>query len=234
MMRTNFPIVVVALVLAVSAVAQSSDPDGLIRSPQAERLSQTFCGAPLAGYEAGQTDRFKAVTDSLLKVTSTLSHPMVYMVIQSNAVNAWAKIAPAKGYGIAGVVCVPIAMVRFLPDNDELEAVMAHETGHTLDRDCYFYVLGQAKSLSSERSCEQRADQWGMQLLLDARISPYAMAGSFGRLEVYSGDIKTNIFSRIEGLFSDHPITPDRMEDIRQELIRYNQTRTISLSPVVR
>src|ERR1700730_1387316 len=49
----------------------------------------------------------------------------------------------------------------------------------------------------------------------------YPPAGFMGRYETFSGDTSTSLFKRLLHLADTHPITPDRIRDMRRILDHY-------------
>jgi len=149
------------------------------------------------------------------------SEPRVIVAVVSNAeISAWTVQrwgSDSKGHTIS-LVCVPTAFVDFIGNEDELAFVIGHEIGHAVDTDPGCRNYG---SLAREAKvvCEIRADAIGYHLLRLANYSPYATAGVFGRLEMYSGDTHTGITGMFAQLAIDHPITPKRIENMRRLLI---------------
>jgi predicted Zn-dependent protease len=112
------------------------------------------------------------------------------------------------------IVCIPSAMVDFMGNEDEIAFIVAHELGHTIDSVCF----GQ-HNRQDQVACEMRADEIGFQHLILAGYSPYAAAGAFGRLEMYSGDTSTGLTGLFRQLGIDHPITPNRITNMRRLLL---------------
>lgn len=129
-------------------------------------------------------------------------------LISSNEINAW-QLHPSDW------VCVPTAMTSFMDNEDELAFILGHELGHVVDSACAAVTLNRQNQII----CEMRADAIGFRLLVAAGYSPYAAAGAFGRLEMYSGDIETGISGLFRQLASDHPITPNRIANMRRLLL---------------
>ena len=143
---------------------------------------------------------------------------MVIALTDSPQVNAFTH--PSQQGRGGGLICLPIAMVRFLQDSDaELAAVIAHEMGHAIDDGCR--RVWQSRRLEEQRMCEKRADEIGFLLLVQAGYNPFAVAGAFGRLEMFSGDYSTGFLARFRGLAQNHPITPDRIADMRRMVVSY-------------
>jgi predicted Zn-dependent protease len=110
-------------------------------------------------------------------------------------------------------------MIRFMGNEDEIAFIIAHELGHALDDGCKA-PPGIRHTAYEQVQCETRADEIGYQLLRRAGYSPYAAAGAFGRLEMYSGDTHTGIIGWFRQIASDHPITPRRIENMRKLLLK--------------
>lgn len=77
-------------------------------------------------------------------------------------------------------------------------------------------------------SCEARADSFGFAITIRAGYNPFAFAGFFGRVEMAYGQTDSGLLSRLaNAISSNHPITPDRIEHLRQMLITYLQGKFI-------
>lgn len=141
--------------------------------------------------------------------------PVIIVPASGNLVNAWT--ISNIGSTHAALICLPTAMRQITKDApEELAAVLAHEMGHAIDRECWNIA---SRSPAGKRSCEARADSFGFAITLRAGYNPFAFAGMFGRLEMYSGDTETGFLSRLANVISgNHPITPDRIEHLRQML----------------
>jgi predicted Zn-dependent protease len=96
------------------------------------------------------------------------------------------------------------------------------EDGYAIDA-----VQGTRHTRDQQVTCESRADEIGYKLIRKAGYSPYAAAGSFGRLEMYSGDTRTGIAGWFQQMSTDHPITPARVEKMRALLIQEVQANSI-------
>jgi predicted Zn-dependent protease len=168
-------------------------------------------------------------------------HRIHIALVRSNAINSWELNADATHY----LVCVPQAMVHFMGDAPgELAFVVSHEIGHALDDVCRTAAgrlevarsqgslaaalgefLGGAKrayqmsGLAQEKGCEERADAIGFMIFIRAGYNPFDAAGAFGRLEMYSGDTG-GILNQVMSLGSGHPMTADRINHMRELLIR--------------
>ena len=99
----------------------------------------------------------------------------------------------------------------------ELAFVIGHETGHAVDQAC----KGPKNGLSTQRACESRADAVGFDLLVKSGFNAFEAGAAFGKLEMYSGDIKTDVEAQLQVLGKDHPMTPDRVQHMRDILTQY-------------
>jgi predicted Zn-dependent protease len=148
------------------------------------------------------------------------------------------------------LICVPVAMVHFMGDAEgELAFIISHEIGHTVDDVCKTQegrvaiansrgslgalfggvMSGQqgaaaASKTSQQRGCEARADEIGFRIFTASGQNPYDAAGAFGRLEMYMGDTSTGVLARLSALGSDHPMTPDRIKNMRTLLVNYEKS----------
>ncbi len=154
---------------------------------------------------------------------NTGNRQILVAVASNNEINAWeADIDPQHS-----LVCIPSGMIRFMGNEDEIAFIVAHEIGHAMDDGCRT-APGVRHTAPEQVQCEIRADEIGYTLLRRAGYSPYAAAGAFGRLEMYSGDTHTGIVGWLRQMTSDHPITPRRIENMREMLLR-----EIQASPTV-
>lgn len=183
--------------------------------------SQTPCGLP---FDSSFTppDAAAALLGSIVhkldqaKQSLNMAEPVIIAPISGNVVNAWTLTNIGPNH--AAFICLPSAMRQITNDApEELAAVLAHEMGHAADRDCWNY---KNRTLAGRRSCEQRADSIGFAIMIRAGYNPFAFAGFFGRVEMYSGQTDTGFLSRLANIIaSDHPITPDRIEHLHQMLV---------------
>jgi predicted Zn-dependent protease len=150
---------------------------------------------------------------------SSFPNDRVLISLTSNStINAWTQYDWAQGTegGHVALVCIPTAMVEFMGNEDELAFIIAHELGHAVDEGCRHY---ESMPRGNKALCEIRADEIGYKLIRAAGYSPYAAAGAFGKIEMYTGDTHTGIAGLVAQLASDHPITPNRIEHMRRMLI---------------
>jgi predicted Zn-dependent protease len=164
---------------------------------------------------------FVRSTERLLPVFKS-SYPNVRVVIavtSSSVINAFAAPTfgtdPTNGTRVA-LVCIPNEFIRFMGEEDELAFMIAHELGHTVDEACRQRTQ---VTRTNQVICEQRADEIGYFLARQAGYSPYAAAGAFGRLEMYYGDTSTGLTGLFRQLGIDHPITPNRITNMRRLLL---------------
>jgi len=129
-------------------------------------------------------------------------------------------------------------MSRFAGDAEaELAFTIAHEAGHALDNTCKS-PAGRSKLIqpsldgvlkellgkdsrdmyAEQRACESRADDLGFAIIVEAGYNPYAAAGFFGRWEMLKGDVSTDATARAKEQTSTHPITPERIRNLRKLL----------------
>jgi len=226
---------VVLLALVAPAAAQTSKDQGIKDTLKiiSRDCGGAFMGAidsagepPKAGgYLDGDPSRFGAFVRSSERILPAFkaAYPdahVIVAVVSNGEINAWTVQrwgSDSQGRRIS-LVCMPTVFVEFIGNEDELAFVIGHEIGHAVDTDpgCRSYgsLAREAKVL-----CEIRADAIGYHLLRQANYSPYAAAGYFGRIEMYSGDTHTGITGMFTQLAIDHPITPKRIENMRRLLI---------------
>jgi len=203
--------------------------------PSQEALNKfaDLCGTPHWAAPAGfhmNPDVFRDVEMAAKEIRTARENwdnRRVFIVpVNSQDINSW-----TRNYASAGsVICLPEGMRNLLADSPrELEAVIAHEMGHALDIECYNFAQ---RTKQGQRSCESRADAFALKVLLKAHGNPYAMAGMFGRLEMYYGQTRTNFLEKLTNVISgDHPITPDRIDNVRKWLTHYSQTGDANFFP---
>src|SRR5260370_14734012 len=116
----------------------------------------------------------------------------------------WAAGQPIAGESVS-LICVPQGIIEFFMDApEELEAVVAHEIGHAVDIPCYLDVRPRTSFPPLvQQACESRADAFALNVFIAQHKNPYAVAGAFGRLEMFSGDTSTGFFARLKNLPND-------------------------------
>lgn len=193
---------------------------------QTDKQIATVCGAPVLGTIASFDQQPRGVladppdparpSIAAFARASARLLPMrehepkvIIALVSKDEINANARTSPQ-----VSLVCVPTAMIDFMGNEDEIAFIIAHELGHTIDSQCY----GQ-HSRQEQVVCEMRADEIALNHLSAVGYSPYAAAGAFGRLEMYYGDTSTGISGMFRQLASDHPITPNRIANMRRLLL---------------
>lgn len=231
-------LLVALLSLAASALAQAHG-----QPVMSDRLLiQRDCrGAPVTvGPERAELDRIERRLLGAIKPDA--SHRIRIALSRARTINAWEVPVDSTRY----LVCVPVPMVHFMGEAEgELAFVVAHEIGHALDDVCRTRrgrlavarsegslgaALGQLlggdraafkySALAQQKGCEERADEIGFLIFTAAGYNPFDAAGSFGRLEMYTGDTDTGILGHLQNLASDHPMTPERIAHMRALLLR--------------
>lgn len=151
---------------------------------------------------------------------------IIVATVQSDVVNAFTLPRPGNS-----LVCIPTRMVEFLGYNeDEIAFTLGHEIGHAVDETCKRAKGLRNNSPAIKRECESRADRVGLDLLIKARYSPFAAAGMFGRFEMFTGDSQSGVWARFKNLSEDHPITPDRIANMRKMLLDYERIASAPLA----
>jgi len=171
---------------------------------------------------------------------------IVVVPIGSPQINAWdvngedvlyARRQAATGREVerTSLICVPQGIIEFFLDApEELGAVIAHEMGHAVDAACYY----DARPKSAfppliQQSCESRADAFALNAFIAQGKNPYAIAGAFGRFSMYMGDTSTGLLARIKNFVTDHPLTPDRIRDLRKMLLEAQRTHQLQPLPAI-
>jgi len=201
------------------------------------KLAQ-LCGAPPANLtpDSIETILVESVATDLASVRATwgMTQQVFIVPLGSPIINAWTRNSSSGGIGERNValICLPTGTVKMLQDSAvELEALIAHEMGHAVDRECYNYG---SRTRLGQTSCEARADAYAFAFLTAKNRNPYAVAGMFGRLEMFYGDVSTGILARLTNVLGgNHPITPDRIKNMRNLLVQYQKTHQSSLPPAV-
>jgi predicted Zn-dependent protease len=223
-------ILLIIVLLSAAAVAQDEPSPAVSLKDVGARCG----GAVLASLDSNSPDlkatgvvdddpqrpglsAFARAAARILAVSKRLqgNHVLVAL-ISSSEISAWSVPRYTSDLGL---VCFPTAMADFIGNEDEIAFVIGHEIGHTV-RDCGISV-----------PCETAADEIGFNLLWRAGYSPYAAAGLFGRLEMYSGEMQTGLMGSLHQAAMDHPITPKRIENMRRlllDLYRKNARATAS------
>jgi predicted Zn-dependent protease len=219
------------LFVSLSALAQVQHSE--------EEVVQHFCKASKVT-EGPEFEALRPVRQKLGEIVKAIPGETIKLVVvDSEEINARTFFLKPH----LSLICIPVGIIRFMGSSEgELAFVLAHETGHALDDACKTSngraqianptLLGGLNRLfggagrdylAESRQCESRADAIGLDLIVRAGYNPYDAAGSFGRLEMYSGDISTSVLSRFRALASDHPMTPDRIRNMRGLLEQYPQ-----------
>lgn len=201
------------------------------------------------GPDARQTIILETAVRNLRTVLAQWHQARRILVIPvgSADINAWTvnvenvlwikRQVPNKGEEELGsLICVPRGIVEFFLDApEELEAIIAHEMGHAVDIPCYFDVRPRTLFPNIvQQSCESRADAFALNAFIAQGKNPFAVAGAFGRLQMYLGDTSTGLFARLKNAISgDHPITPDRIRDLRRMLLESFRTHQLQPLPSI-
>jgi predicted Zn-dependent protease len=207
-----------------------------------EQLIERGCGG-IEIKTGPEHDELLRIEQRIAPIVNATNGPQIYVALaKNNEVNAW-EIPLDMSHAL---VCVPTAMVHFMGDAEgELAYILSHELGHALDDECktkqgrlavaesrgsvgalFGQIIGgtqgaySASRLAQQKGCEARADEIGFAIFTRAGYNPFDAAGSFGRLEMYLGDTRTGVLDRLNALGKDHPMTPDRINHMRELLIR--------------
>jgi predicted Zn-dependent protease len=175
--------------------------------------SAKYCGSPWAP-DSPQRAKLAQVLPKLLPTFQRqyAGQGVTFLVVKSPTINAWTVVGER-----GSLICMPTAMVDFLSGDGEVAFIMGHEMGHAVDQAC----KGPKNDMGVRRTCESRADAVGFDLLVKSGFSPYEAGAAFGKLEMYSGDIKTGVQAQLQALGRDHPMTPDRVQHMRDMLTQY-------------
>ncbi|MDY3317449.1 M48 family metallopeptidase [Riemerella anatipestifer] len=159
-----------------------------------------------------------------------------FTVVQSEEINAYALPN--------GSIVVFTGILDHIKTSDELVALLGHEASHVnhrhstrmLCRNLAGYMLvslllsdvngimavltenaQQLHSLSYSRKFEQEADEQGVQILINNKVNPNGMINLFERIEHEDENTLPNILRT-------HPLTKDRMDNIRKIISRSRYT----------
>jgi predicted Zn-dependent protease len=115
-------------------------------------------------------------------------------------------------------------------DPDEEAFVIAHEIGHVQDwENCQAVkaqklnqalIFKQHAFTRGQQTCEENADFYGLQFMWGAGFNPYAAAAMLGRLEMYAPDQTSGIGAMVNNFVADHPISPERIKKLREQMIQ--------------
>ena len=174
-----------------------------------------YCRAPWA-QDSPERARMHQV---LLRILPTIrreyqKEAIAYIAVKSSTINAWT--VPGRPHSF---VCMPTAMIDFMSSDGELAFIMGHETGHAVDEACKGHPKG---NNAIQRECESRADAVAFDLLVKSGFSAFDAGAAFGKLEMYSGDIRTDRQAQMQALARNHPMTPERIQHMRNMLKQYN------------
>src|SRR5579864_457855 len=191
-----------------------------ISSKDAEPRVKNNSGKDFDQADPLQDSAFVQSTQRLVPIFEATypSERLLIVLSASEQINAWA-IGSWKPHN--HLVCVPLAFAEFMGNEDELAFMIGHEIGHTRDPNplCGSYRSYVQLAREQQVACESRADEIGYWFLRQAGYSPFAAAGGFGRLEMYSGDTQTGLTGLFHQMSINHPITPKRIENLRRMLI---------------
>lgn len=139
-----------------------------------------------------------------------------------------------------GFIVLTRGLLREASDPGEVAGVLAHEVGHVahhhpeaqMIRIAGMQVLisvatgtsggtnasslaGLAAILKSTRDAEREADAYAVSMLSGARVDPMALKHFFEKILKEEGKSSGSAFSNLGTLFSTHPVTTERIEQIK-------------------
>lgn len=212
-------------------------------------LARACRGAYGLGPNDQETIMLEKTVQELKKILAAKFHlqrTIVVVPVRSPEINAWntngedvlysrGQLPTGRGEENTSLICVPQGIIDFFFDApEELEAVIAHEIGHAIDIPCYQDVRPRtALPQLVQQGCESRADAFALNTFIAQGKNPYAVAGAFGRLSMYLGDTSTGLFARIKNFASDHPLTPDRIRNLRLILLEAQRTHQLQPLPAI-
>jgi predicted Zn-dependent protease len=169
----------------------------------------------------------QVITNRLVKALDSTHYRYQFVILKNNQVNAF-TIPGGNIYVFSG-------LMEFCETPEELAAVLSHEIGHvekrhvvsklvkelsltvllsTLsggDPGAFAQVLKQLLGSNFDREQESEADQFGLQLLEKAKISPKMLAKFFQRLNDKDLDYDESL-----ELVMSHPHNNKRIEQVRR------------------
>lgn len=186
------------------------------------------CGARRIS-EGEDYERVSRIAHQLLKLDQ---HPAPDVVlINSEVINAWTVNLDE----VHAIVCIPLGLVRWQEDADgELAFIIGHELGHAWDEGCktsagrsriarkshsfgaLLFGPSPGDELGDQRNCELRADAAGLRSLVRAHYNPWDAVTSFERMQELQKDRRSGVFGRLAATGSDHPITSDRIRQLKK------------------
>ncbi|HET7765748.1 MAG TPA: M48 family metallopeptidase [Burkholderiales bacterium] len=243
-LESRWPYALAALAL-VAAFSWWGVVDGLPRAAklaaafvpkavEAELGAQTleFFEGKLCGPSALPPGRQEAVRERFARLTSGLDDGYVYRVLPRDCRRIGANAFALPG----GTVVITDALVKLARNDDQVEAVLAHEVGHVHNRHglrmglqaaglaaLAFAVFGDATSVVGlatalpmtllqngySRDFETEADEYAFARLKQVGVSPRAFADALLLLEK---DQAKRSGGERAGYFSTHPATAKRIE----------------------
>ncbi len=174
------------------------------------------------------------IGEKIARIPERKKFPYRYYVVRTEEENAFAAGA--------GYQFVTRGILQMAETEDEIAFVMGHETAHNADKhviqgikdqfgalaiflllerkmnddqEILYGLLASLRQLRMSRKDEYRADQLGVYYAARSGYNPYYAITLFEKLE---RTYPTGKMSQLEVAFSSHPRTPDRMERIREEI----------------
>lgn len=196
-----------------------------------ESMIQHYCGAPQIASGA-EFDQVAAIAERL-----AVANPRIEIALaMSPRINAWDVELSAS----VSLICIPIGIVHFMSGEGQLAFILAHEFGHALDDRCkslssrgrladrsttgvvLTLLFGHSNGVGplEQRTCESRADEFGVTLMTRAGYDPNAAASALGRFSLLAGESGSGPIARLAALDRDHPITADRIRRVRKVIAR--------------
>jgi predicted Zn-dependent protease len=186
------------------------------------------CGAPQVTTGA-EVERLHAVSKKVVGAAESTRVKIV--LIDSMQINAWtARVDVSRT-----LICIPITLVQWQQGAEgELAFVVGHEIGHTTDESCstsaarsqmaqkshsvgaLLFGPSSGNERGDQRKCELRADAIGLDLMVRAGYGPEGAVAAFERLRAWHRDHRKGLFGRMVALGDDHPITSDRIRQLKR------------------
>ena len=212
----------------------------LISIDEEKQLGDKFAGEIEKQYAAVNDPEIQAYVDrlgkKLLSGVREQKFDYTFKVVKDDSINAFA--IPG------GHVYIQTGLLKAADNEDEVAGVLAHEVNHVVARhgtrqltQQYGYglllqlVLGQnpgmvaqlasslagkAGSLAYSRSMERQADFLGVETMHKAGYNPEGMVKFFQKLD----SIHRQNPSILTKFFSSHPLTAERIQDVKEEIAK--------------
>ncbi len=236
-----WPAVGLSAVMAVALVAIVVSIPGWV-APHVPRSWENALGDTLVGDFGGRLCETPASKAALTKLTNSLAQDTELREV------AIANVPMVNAIALpGGRILIFDKLIQDARSPDELAGVLAHEIGHVRNRDTVTalvrqlglsIVLGGVQgdvggtlntvlAMSYSRGAETAADQFSIESLRKANVSPVPTARFFDGLSKMSGGER---MERAASWMASHPVSADREEAFKQSAVKGHQYAA-ALSP---